>query len=52
MQHGVDLLNFLLQGKEDLDVNEMDVKKVYVTIWDICKLKREYLCGNNQNPGS
>ena len=23
------------QDKEDLDVNEMDVKRVYLTIWDI-----------------
>ena len=35
------LLNSTPQDKEDLDVNEMDVKRVYLTIWDICKLKRE-----------
>jgi len=29
------------QDKEDLDVKEMDVKRVYLTIWDICKLKRK-----------
>lgn len=36
------LLNSFPQDKEDLDVNEMDVKRVYFTIWDICKLKRKY----------
>ena len=38
----VQLLNSFPQDKEDLDVNEMDVKRVYLTIWDICKLKRKY----------
>jgi hypothetical protein len=41
MEHRLDLLSSLLQDKEDLDVNEMDVKRVYLTIWDICKLKRK-----------
>ena len=41
MEHRLDLLSSLPQDKEDLDVNEMDVKRVYLTIWDICKLKRK-----------
>lgn len=41
------LLTSFLQDKEHLDVNEMDVKRVYLTIWDICKLKREYRCGTH-----
>ncbi|KAF9787012.1 MFS general substrate transporter [Thelephora terrestris] len=32
-------LFFVKEDKEVLNVNEMDVKRVYLTIWDICKLK-------------
>lgn len=43
------LLNSSPQDKVDLDVNEMDVKQVYLTIWNICKLKRKYpYCGRLQ----
>ena len=44
MRHWLGLLSSLPQDKEDVDVKEMGVKRVYLTIWDICKLKREYMC--------
>ena len=46
----ISLLNPLPQDKEKLDVNEMGLKRVYLTIWDICKLKRESLSGSHVGP--
>jgi len=44
------LLNPLPQDKEDPDVKEMGVKRVYLTIWDICKLKREFTYRSRLGP--
>ena len=46
MRHWFGPLTPLPQDKEDIDVKEMGVKRVYLTIWDICKLKRECTCRN------